>query len=179
MSSNKWNKAKFGIDLNMLIDSKRLKIVQQPFAGTLNEISVIENKSLFQRTLQKDNKQSSAWDLKTSSKINITDSNWDFSHQFFTHSNVKTEGSTIGECEQNKSSRAKTPALDNYNSQIIEENVKLSPHGILKKPQTAKIGIRKQVHYNNVDLKHDFTIYNNGYRYSKIENILDSSYFKQ
>lgn len=111
--------------------------------------------------------------------MNIIDWSLELPTQFLTQQNVKAEASKIGESSNKKNNRAKTPAYENYNTQIAGENAKLSPQGILKKPHTAKVGVRKQVHYNNVEFTTDFTTYNKAIGSPKMQNIFESSYFKK
>ena len=149
-----------------------------PFSGKFKEIDIMENKALFRRTTHKESSQGSVLNPKRGSYINILDSSWESQFQFFTHSNIKPERSTIDVFDNQWSSRAKTPILENYNSQVTDGEWKLSPQGILKKPQTAKIGMRKQVHYNNIEIRQNSSNWNNAIRSPKIENILESSYFR-
>ena len=96
---------------------------------------------------------------------------------FFSNTSMKSNPSKQDLTQKFGKERAKTPALESCNSQqFFEPMSSFSPKGILKKPNTANTGTRKQVHYHMANLlrkRPSLKEINS----PKIQNLEESSYF--
>jgi hypothetical protein len=72
--------------------------------------------------------------------------------------------------------RSQTPGIAQASSQYLENMMSSSPKSILKKPSTANVGSRKQVHYN-LRIKYHKNPSVSTFNSPEIKDINQSSYF--
>jgi len=84
----------------------------------------------------------------------LLESSFTTNFPFFSTSSIRKENSRVDIHSREKLIRAKTPAIEWYNNKIVDDSISFSPKSILKKPNTASAGTRKQVHYNMEILSH-------------------------
>ena len=134
-----FQKKKLRKNFETIINAHNKDVVQYPFKGTYNPIEVVNNHTLFKRTRQKHSigyHQSNDKVLLNNASKTI-ESSFGSNFPFFTNSDQKSVDYDSIYNPTQKSDRAKTPALNSINSQMIDPAYRASPKGILKKPHTA------------------------------------------
>ncbi|CAI2365552.1 unnamed protein product [Moneuplotes crassus] len=173
------------------------RVVQHPFSGGKRDVNVMNNTSLFRNTtklkgtsgesvLINDDTQPPntanklAQTLLTEKESNtqavqILDCSFSSNFPFFSRETSKEDLQNQVQKDQELTSRAKTPAIESHQSQRINRINSMSPKGILKKPNTAQVGMNKRVHYpRKLNTSKDSSFHMNN---PQIENVSQSSYF--
>lgn len=177
-SINNFNQPKFTPQCNDKLPSTQTHNKEKNIKATLSDSENLYN-GLFRRTFYRENRELqnkinekresfnifNTLDNPTKSKINEA-SNLNFN---------KTSNSFYSE----DPCKARTPGHCKNKSQIISLNCSQSPKSILRKPQTAENGIRKQVQINKTITRYNFEkVREESPETPEIKEYLDSSYFR-
>lgn len=152
----------------------------------------MNNTTLFHKTISRTN--SLRQDFKTTQVVSdegqgnatargelqdfVSKNSFSSSFPFFDSSNCKHDQNSNNFNPKDDNERAKTPGLENCKSEVFDQPTSLSPRSILKKPNTAKIGTRKQVHYNTISQVYKQP---NSRQINSptVKDMVDSSYFQK
>jgi len=176
-------------------------IVQLPFSGTYREVDVMNNQTLFSKTVNRDKilsshnsntlerkeifsgsrtrhmKLSQYTDQKQTLPDKGLNSSFGSSFPFFSSVNMNYETEKNEDYASRSQSRVKTPFIEKYESEDMEWIGNISPKSILKKPNTAQAGLRKRVQYNlQLNIKKHIT---NEIEQPQSINMNESSYFNK